>query len=494
MQSRLSWLFFFITILSVASMAARVPLDTDMWWHIRAGEVSISTHQPLVVDVFSYTRAGESWVNHSWLAQVVLAFLYQKLSYSGLTLYVVLLSVLTFGLLFFLLDGHPFIKALLIIFGSAVVSTIWSPRPQLFTLLFLSVLVFAVCRYRQGKIRCLWLIPLLFTLWGNLHGGYFTGILFLGFTLIGLIYDRWFTSKQLNDFKGQFPHLLYITLLSIPALLINPNGVGILKIPFATVGVNILRDLIDEWASPDFHQPLQLIFLAIFLGTMFLLAMNKNHKSSALLIPLFGFSLLAFYAKRNIAPLMIVLLPVLAGEINTWLNTLNFSPYFSDLLIQPEYSWKLRDENALPMRVLNLILVFIIGLIAVGKFVYVSHPAVVQAYLKQEIPVAAYQAMDNISFTGNVLNEYGWGGYQIEFYPQIPVFVDGRTDLFGDDGIGQWMQLMRADEDYLKLLDDYDIKVVLLKPERSIIQALKMMGWNEKYADHGSVLLTRPVP
>jgi hypothetical protein len=153
MQSRLRWLFFFITILSIASMAARVPLDTDMWWHIRTGEVSLSTHQPLVMDTFSYTRAGQPWVNHSWLAQILLAFLYQKLSFYGLTLYVVVLSMLTFGLLFFLLEGHPFIKAMLIIFGSAVVSTIWSPRPQLFTLLFLCLLVFVVTRYREGKVR-----------------------------------------------------------------------------------------------------------------------------------------------------------------------------------------------------------------------------------------------------------------------------------------------------------------------------------------------------
>jgi hypothetical protein len=492
MQSRLRWLFFFITILSVASMAARVPLDTDMWWHIRAGEVSLSTHQPLVMDTFSYTRAGQAWVNHSWLAQILLAFLYQKLSFYGLMFYVVLLSMLTFGLLFFLLEGHPFVKAMLIIFGSAVVSTIWSPRPQLFTLFFLCLLVFVVTRFREGKVRRLWWIPLLFTLWGNLHGGYFTGILFLGFTLMGMLYDRVFDPGSIASFKEKFWHLLIVTLLSIPALLINPNGIQILKVPFATVGVSILRDFIDEWASPDFHQPLQLIFLAIFLGTMFLMAINKNRKSAAVLIPLFGFSLLAFYAKRNIAPLMIVLLPALAVELNVWLNALRISDRISDLLVQPEYHWRLRDENPLPMRILNLLLIFMIGLIAVGKFVYVSDPVVVNAYLKQDTPVEAYQKMGGLAFTGNVLNEYEWGGYQIEFYPQNQVFVDGRTDLFGDEGIGQWMRLMRADGDFAKILDSNKINVVLLKPERMLVQVLKTMGWTEEYADQTAVLLMRP--
>jgi hypothetical protein len=171
---------------------------------------------------------------------------------------------------------------------------------------------------------------------------------------------------------------------------------------------------------------------------------------------------------------------------------LSISDRLSDLLVQPEYDWKLRDENPLPMRILNLILISIIGLIAVGKFVYVSHPVVVNAYLKQDTPVEAYQKMGSLAFTGNVLNEYGWGGYQIEFFPQIPVFVDGRTDLYGDEGIGQWMQLMRAEGDFTKILDSYKINLVLLKPERLLIQALKTMGWTEEYADQIAVLLMRP--
>jgi hypothetical protein len=494
MQSRLKWLFFFVTILSVVSMAARVPLDTDMWWHIRSGEVMMSTHQPLLVDDFSYTLAGEPWINHSWLAQLVLAFLYRNLSYVGLMLYVVMLSVVTFALLFFLIEGHPFIRSLLIIFAGAVISPVWSPRPQLFTLLCLTLLVYLVDRYRKGSRAHSWFIPILFLLWGNLHGGYFTGILFLIFSLLGFGFERWLGSGQNNFDNGQCWQLLKVTLISIPALLINPNGLRILKVPFDTVNVRILRDFIDEWASPDFHQPLQLLFLLLFLGTVFFMSVNQQRKSAVTVFPFLGFAVLAFIAKRNIAPMMIVLLPLLSVQLKLWLEEVKWVQSVPELFIEPNYGWKIRDDNPPVMKFINLFLIFLIGLVAAGKAIYVSHPIVVNAYLSQQVPVQAYQTLDTLSLSGNILNEYGWGGYQIFHHPQYPVFVDGRTDLYGDEVIGEWMGLMRADGDYAAELEDYAINAVLLQQDRPLVNKLLSAGWQEQYVDQASVLLVRPLP
>ncbi len=37
-------------------------------------------------------------------------------------------------------------------------------------------------------------------------------------------------------------------------VLINPNGLNMWRIPFQTVGVQVLQSLIAEWASPNFHE------------------------------------------------------------------------------------------------------------------------------------------------------------------------------------------------------------------------------------------------
>ena len=45
-----------VVLLLVFIISARTPLDTDLWWHLRAGEETVSHLKPLLADIFSYTR------------------------------------------------------------------------------------------------------------------------------------------------------------------------------------------------------------------------------------------------------------------------------------------------------------------------------------------------------------------------------------------------------------------------------------------------------
>ena len=47
---------------------------------------------------------------------------------------------------------------------------------------------------------------------------------------------------------------------------------------------------------------------------------------------------------------------------------------------------------------------------------------------------------------GRSFSEYSWGGYLVWHLPEDKVFVDGRTDLFGDEIIGEWRQVVQAEE------------------------------------------------
>ncbi len=59
-----------IAFLGIFAMAARVSMDTDTWWHLRAGEW-IWEHRAIPrVDVFSYTRSGASWEYPGWLVEL----------------------------------------------------------------------------------------------------------------------------------------------------------------------------------------------------------------------------------------------------------------------------------------------------------------------------------------------------------------------------------------------------------------------------------------
>jgi hypothetical protein len=71
-QNAFRRLILIVTLLLVFIMAARTAMDSDMWWHLRAGEISWTTMKPVLEGVFSYTRPGQYWLNHSWLSEVIM--------------------------------------------------------------------------------------------------------------------------------------------------------------------------------------------------------------------------------------------------------------------------------------------------------------------------------------------------------------------------------------------------------------------------------------
>jgi hypothetical protein len=43
-----------------------------------------------------------------------------------------------------------------------------------------------------------------------------------------------------------------------------------------------------------------------------------------------------------------------------------------------------------------------------------------------------------------MFNSYNWGGYLLWELPEYPVFIDGRTDLYDDELVEEWLRVVRA--------------------------------------------------
>jgi len=248
-------LIFIITFLMVAMMAARTPLDSDLWWHLRAGQVTVETGHPLLVDLFSYTRDGQTWVNHSWLSQVILYGLYQLAKFTGLSLWVTVLAVVSLTFVFFLMKGPAWWRSFLVILCAVAIAPVWSPRPQVASLALFAFLAWWMERWKSGDLRRLWALPLLFLLWSNLHGGYSLGFLLLGAFLGGQVLNHVLGMKEDTIPWRTLGRILLWMFAGFLAVAINPNGLDMWRIPFQTVGVSSLQQFIQEWASPDFHSP-----------------------------------------------------------------------------------------------------------------------------------------------------------------------------------------------------------------------------------------------
>ena len=58
----------------------------DLWWHIRFGQAVLSLHHLVLFDPYSYSAAGHYWNNHEWLAEVLMAAIFNHAGAFGLIL------------------------------------------------------------------------------------------------------------------------------------------------------------------------------------------------------------------------------------------------------------------------------------------------------------------------------------------------------------------------------------------------------------------------
>src|SRR6185369_16734408 len=54
-----------------------------------------------------------------------------------------------------------------------------------------------------------------------------------------------------------------------------------------------------------------------------------------------------------------------------------------------------------------------------------------------ELPVGAVAYVHEHQLSGPLFNDYDWGGFLIYALPEIPVAMDGRTNVHGQDEVGR---------------------------------------------------------
>jgi len=75
--------------------------------------------------------------------------------------------------------------------------------------------------------------------------------------------------------------------------------------------------------------------------------------------------------------------------------------------------------------------------------------------------------------------------------PSFPTFVDGRTDLFGDEVVGEWITVVQAGENWKEILARYAADLVMLEPDRPLVERTAEGGWKPLYEDSQVVIYGR---
>ncbi|MFH0891807.1 MAG: hypothetical protein V1867_03435 [Candidatus Falkowbacteria bacterium] len=476
--SHLLWLLFYLVIFSYLIFNSYNYLDADLGWHLDVGKRVLEERSVPVEELYDYTLADRTWVDHEWLLNVVTYWLYDNYGYFSVNIFFALIVVLALIILniytrkyFIRGPGGQILIGTIQFFGVLAMAPHLGVRMQTVTLLNLSLLLFIIRNYEITKnTRVLfWLWPL-FCFWANVHAGFLIGIfmlaLWLGIKSLEIILKKFRAFARINFVNerksGELAKFLLFALGAIGATLINPYGLKLYSFLLDYSNNYYLR-VIAEWL-PSYSMPIQykqLIYAALVVAmlTVFTadLARSLRKKEVAtvdgwhlgmILVLLF----MAAQSKRHFPLFFTVSFPWLIFSL------------VRDLRLPENFAKYISENTVLKIFVLPIFLLAAANFLTRAQ--YAPDPFF-SPYFCRYYPCKAVQYMKNNPDLRDrkILNDYGWGGYMIWTWPGKKLFIDGRLPFYEFDG----HSLLEEYTDFFLAgkakdeLDKHDISLVLLK-------------------------------
>jgi hypothetical protein len=476
---RLTTLILFIALFA---MAVRETMDPDMWWHLRTGQVVLEQGVPQT-DLFSYTVPHHDWIVQQWLTDVLMWLVYRAVGFGGLMLLFAAAVSAAFWFVYSVSAGRPYLAAFVTLLAFLAAALPMGVRPQMFNVFFLALFIHLLEGYKDGRYRrrTLYLLPFLTLLWANMHSGFLAGVALLAVYAGGEGVGLFLGPRDERNL--QWPDVRLLALLAVAGLaasLINPHGYRLTLFPLFTLGSSAIQQNILEWRSPDFHSPYFWFFgLTLAMGVLGWLWSPRRPTWTELL--LFGGTAAAgLLSARHIPLFAVTAVPIIARHWQEALAETRLAP-----LLGPAPT--LSPSRALVAT--NWMLLF---LILFGATIWVADRLAGNAQtIEARFPVAAVDFLEESGLAqGRVYNHYDWGGYLI--WRGIPVFVDGRTEVYGDDFFRTYLLTFNLDEQWRQPLDDFAVDYVLMKRTSPLATLLAVSPeWDERYADDVARIFVR---
>ena len=93
---------------------------------------------------------------------------------------------------------------------------------------------------------------------------------------------------------------------------------------------------------------------------------------------------------------------------------------------------------------------------------------------KEVFPTAIVAHNSKLFETGRVLTTDQWGDYLIfHYYPRIKVYVDGRSDFYGEQLGDEYMHILQLSSDWKRIFERRGFDVVLLPSHWPVISVLR---------------------
>jgi hypothetical protein len=380
--------------------------------------------------------------------------------------------------------------------AAAASGVYWAARPYLVTFVLAAAFLWILENFRWRRSpaaeKRLWVLPVLMIVWANSHGGFVVGFLLWGVywfsELVQWIIRRFIHNSNFTITGSQATthnailRLGLIGLLLVLAVCINPSGPVMLAYPLKTVSIGALQDHIQEWQSPDFHETSMQPFIWLLLLTFAAVGVSRRRLALTDFLLAGGFTYMGLMAGRNVALFALAAPAVLTRHAAPVLQAIGRTLGYHGVS-----SAKPRGAQAL----LNWILLGVLALAALVKAGMDFPRSVNEGAFKETFPVEAVAFIQAQQPQGRLFNSYNWGAYLLWELPEYPVFVDGRTDLYDDEIIDQWLHVVRGEEGWQSTLDQWEVRLILLEPGTPLVDQLEVQGWELLYGDDVALVYSR---
>ena len=494
---------FLLIIFVIFLIRGGVFLDPDFGWHLRVGEIIQESGFPKT-DPLSFTMPTFGFVDHEWLTNISISYIYSIFGMWGLAVCFSLFAVLAVGAsLTRVADKfhqriaiNKFIPNIVTLLSFSVLLPFFGVRPQVLSWFFLAIILWILFK-KWNYLKARFAVVPLILLWTNMHGSFVIGV--------GVLFLVLFL-KLVRTRKIEFSEIVVLPA-SLAVTFLNPYGVRLWGEVWMQFSDTSLRWNISEWMPAILMVDFSFISLLVFSVSLIYRYRSKFTIEELSLFFLVLFS--AILSRRHVPLWVIVALPMATACLNYFydevklikqakgrLRKIYIYAWFGTLVIfSSQAFFSLRSAY----------------LLTEDKY----YPSRAVAYLKAEMP------------EGNIFSEYGWGGYLIWKLPEKRVFIDGRMPSWRWDknpegelgnAFDTYTKLLGGKIDYKEIFNNFNVDTVLWpkvvakgaidilaekienffvkddeKEKFDFLEQLEKDGWEIIYEDSVSAIYRKPI-
>jgi hypothetical protein len=365
-------------------------------------------------------------------------------------------------------------------------------RPQVLELVYLAALGLLIDAFLAGTAsprRFVLSVVALSLVWVNTHGSFPLLAALLGISAAGELIER----------DPRWKWLAGSALVAALVALANPWGWRVYEFATQSVMSAPTLTLIDEWKRPNLASwslmPFDVAVVLAGIAAVQIIARRGTPPFREKAGPRAGVGdALVFLA--------LLYLGVTSGR-HVMLFGIGAAPLIASTLSRLFTLMRAGSDSTAPVllsgdidtpaahRINRAAAVVVAAALGLAGWQSIKPEAQREAYARR-YPVGLVPALASLHKpSSRMFNEYAWGGFLIA-NGITPVFIDGRSEVYGDDQLVRYGRIIRLSDGWRRTLDSLAVSLAVVKRDAPLAAMLPRIGWKVAARDSVGVVLTRP--